>query len=506
MACCSRIGHAPSVALRREGILSRNGRSCEAIVAVVRELETDYLVVGAGASGMAFTDTLVAETEAEVVLVDRRHGPGGHWLDAYPFVRLHQPSASYGVGSRRLGNNRIDDSGPNAGFYERATGAEICDYFSRVLDEDLLPTGRVRFLAMSDYRGRDGGAHHVVSLLDGSETKVKVRRKVVDATYVESEIPSRHLPAFTVDPGVTLIPPNDLVDLAEPAGRFTVIGAGKTAMDTCNWLLDVNVDPGRIRWIRGRDPWLFDRVFMQPRDLVGSYMQLQARWIEAASAAEGGADFGRRLEDSGAFVRIDPSVEPLAFRGATISRRELEALGTIEHVVRARRVLRITSTRIATDAGDVPGGPRDVYVDCTAAGVPPSAARVVFQPDRVTIQYVTVGFLPWSAATIALLETMGLDDEEKNRLCPPVVFSGNVGDLLRLAHAGMSGQTARSADEAVSTWTRASRLNPAEAVGEHLDDPVVTEALARIRTHSEAALQNLARRASGGATYAAVQS
>lgn len=67
----------------------------------MREVETDYLVVGAGASGMALTDTLVAHSDAEVVLVDRRHGPGGHWLDAYAFVRLHQPSAYYGVESRR---------------------------------------------------------------------------------------------------------------------------------------------------------------------------------------------------------------------------------------------------------------------------------------------------------------------------------------------------------------------------------------------------------------------
>jgi cation diffusion facilitator CzcD-associated flavoprotein CzcO len=55
----------------------------------MREIETDYLVVGAGASGMAFTDALLANSEARVVLVDRRHRPGGHWLDAYPFVSLH---------------------------------------------------------------------------------------------------------------------------------------------------------------------------------------------------------------------------------------------------------------------------------------------------------------------------------------------------------------------------------------------------------------------------------
>ncbi len=48
-------------------------------------IETDYLVVGAGAAGLAFVDALVAACDADVVMVDRRHGPGGHWNDAYPF-------------------------------------------------------------------------------------------------------------------------------------------------------------------------------------------------------------------------------------------------------------------------------------------------------------------------------------------------------------------------------------------------------------------------------------
>jgi cation diffusion facilitator CzcD-associated flavoprotein CzcO len=43
---------------------------------------TDYLVVGAGASGIAFVDALVAEADVEVTMLDRRPAPGGHWLDA----------------------------------------------------------------------------------------------------------------------------------------------------------------------------------------------------------------------------------------------------------------------------------------------------------------------------------------------------------------------------------------------------------------------------------------
>jgi len=55
-------------------------------------IEADYLVIGAGATAMAFVDTLVNETDARVVMVDRNHSPGGQWNSAYPFVRLHQPS------------------------------------------------------------------------------------------------------------------------------------------------------------------------------------------------------------------------------------------------------------------------------------------------------------------------------------------------------------------------------------------------------------------------------
>src|SRR5690606_37360858 len=157
-------------------------------------------------------------------------------------------------------------------------------------------------------------------------------------------------------------------DLHEPAAGFTVLGAGKTAMDTCSWLLDSGVDPDRIQWFRPRDPWLFDRTWMQPLELVGAYMHMQARWVEAAAAAEDGAEFARRLEDDDVFVRIDPHTEPTAFRGATIGRGEVDALRTIERVIRSGKIQHLDSRRIVTDQGDIPATPDQVYVDCTAAG------------------------------------------------------------------------------------------------------------------------------------------
>jgi hypothetical protein len=59
-------------------------------------VETDYLVVGAGATGMAFLDTLIHETDAHVVLVDRGHAPGGHWITLQT-VRTCQPVFSAAV-------------------------------------------------------------------------------------------------------------------------------------------------------------------------------------------------------------------------------------------------------------------------------------------------------------------------------------------------------------------------------------------------------------------------
>ena len=99
--------------------------------------------MGAGASGLAFADVLVAEADVEVIVVDCQEAPGGHWLRAYPFVRLHTPSAYYGVNSLLLGEDRIDQAGENAGFYQRATGSEIREHFAEAA-ERLAQTGRVR--------------------------------------------------------------------------------------------------------------------------------------------------------------------------------------------------------------------------------------------------------------------------------------------------------------------------------------------------------------------------
>jgi hypothetical protein len=48
------------------------------------DFSCDFLVKGSGSMGCGFTDALIAEdSEAQVIIVDERASPGGHWNDAY---------------------------------------------------------------------------------------------------------------------------------------------------------------------------------------------------------------------------------------------------------------------------------------------------------------------------------------------------------------------------------------------------------------------------------------
>jgi choline dehydrogenase-like flavoprotein len=136
-------------------------------------IEADYVVVGAAAAGMAFTDTLLHHGTSTVAIIDAGHGPGGHWIHSYPFVKLHLPSQHYGVESRVPGNRAITRRGLNDGLLSMASGAEIVSYYQDVMERVFLPTGRVTYHPMTrfDWRG------HATSLVSGKRCEVKARAR-----------------------------------------------------------------------------------------------------------------------------------------------------------------------------------------------------------------------------------------------------------------------------------------------------------------------------------------
>jgi NAD(P)-binding Rossmann-like domain len=454
-------------------------------------VDTDYLVVGAGLSGLAFTDALVAEADVEVTVIDRRQAAGGHWLDAYPFVRLHTPSAYYGVNSLALGEDRIDQLGENAGYYERASGGEVCQYFARAA-QCLEQTGQVRVLTGHEYLGHQSNRQQVKDLITGEVHDVAVRRKVVDARYLEASIPATHAAPFDVASGAKVVPINDL-PVADSARSYVVLGSGKTAADACVWLLDNDVEPDRIRWIRPRDAWFHDRAQFQPLEQVGSIMEGLALDAEAGAQAASVDDLFERLEASGRLVRVDPSWPATMYRGTMLSARELVVLRQIQDVVRLGRVRRIETHRIVLEQGEIGTGPDILHIDCTALGLNNAPATPIYQPDRIVLQQVRHLSPSFNAALIGFVEAHRDDDTDKNRLCPPNPYASSIEDWPRMVSRTWRTEGRWLSEPDLSAWIAESRLNLLGALPDHAGEDSVQAAAERYLTHVGAAIERLKR-------------
>jgi len=421
-----------------------------------RALEADYVIVGAGAVAMAFADTLLTDTDARVVMVDRRHKPGGHWNDSYPFVRLHGPSINYGVNSRPLGTGRIDQVGLNKGLHELASGHEICAYFDQVMRQRFLPSGRVTYLPLTHY-GEDGVA---TSLVTGERTLVTAHKKIVDVTLADTRVPSTHPPGYSVATGVRCVAPNELVRMKEPCGGYVIVGGGKTSMDTVIWLLEQGIDPATVTWIRPRDSWLINRRVTQVSfefftETVGGL----AVELESARDASSIDDLFARLEAANLLTRIDPNRKPTMYRCAIVSDAELAQLRRVTRVVRMGHVKAIEADRIVLDQGEVPTTPKHVHVNCSADGIPRLPEQPVFQGDRIKVQYVRWCQPTFSGAFIAHVEATLSGDDEKNALCRPVPIPDQPIDWLRMQWAAAQNNRAWSKSADIQKWLYGARLD-----------------------------------------------
>lgn len=455
--------------------------------AATHELQADYLVVGSGALGMSFVDTLVEETDAEIVIVDRRHAPGGHWLGAYPFVRLHQPSRYYGVNSMPLGGESRQADGPEAGLYERASAAEVCGYYDRVMRERLIPSGQVRYFPQCDHVG-DG---RFVSRLSGESFDVSFRKRIVDAAYLPHAIPSEYPPRFELAPDVACVTPGELTRLADHPEGYVVIGSGKTGMDTCVWLLENGVDPDAIRWIKPREAWLLNREYTQPGELVGGLIEGIGRQMEAAAGATSVEDLFDRLEAAGPMRRVDTGARATMHRGATIGEWEIDLLRQIDNVDRLGHVRRVERDRIVLDQGTAPTSPGQLHVHCTAPGAPRRTPLPIFDGERITLQSIRLGLPPFAAAMIAFVEANRDDDAEKNRLCPSNTYPDTDVDWARSTVIGQNADHIWSREPDIAAWLDRTRLNAASGLAARAGEPDVQQAIQRFAENVRPGLTRL---------------
>jgi hypothetical protein len=453
----------------------------------------DYLVKGCGASAMAFVDVMLRETDATFAIVDKRPSPGGHWNDAYPFVRLHQPSALYGVASRALGYGRLDEHGFNAGLHELASGFEVADYFHQVMRDHFLPSGRVRYFPMSQIR--DDGL--TVGLLNGDTHHVSPRRALVDATMLRTSIPLTHVRGFAVEGGVACVPPNELPRLAPGYRHFTVLGAGKTAIDALLWLLSHGVAPDQLSWVMPRDPWLFNRVNLQPGvEFFDAAVGGAADQLEVCATAKSIEDLCLGMEALGRWLRIDPHVWPMMFHGASVTPIELEQLRRVKNIIRKGLVTRLEPGRIDLEGGVVVA-PDSLYIDCTARAHGRSQGDMtpVFAPGRISLQLVRRFQPSFSAALIGHIEATIPDFETKRAMTRVVPMNDTVEDWVMSEPDNLLNQFAWSADPALAAWIADCRLDQSGAIVNRIDatDASKVAVLDRMQEHAGPAVANLQR-------------
>lgn len=466
-------------------------RACLSAV-MGRTLDVDYLVIGAGATGMAFTDALIDHADVTVALVDRRHAPGGHWLEAYPFVRLHQASTFYGVASTRLGDGRLQTRGPEAGLHDRADQARVCSYYADLLADRMAATGRVELLAGCEYVGD----RTVVSRISGRRHTVPDRCRLVDARYLAPDIPAESPPRFGVGDGARVVPVNFLPHVAQAPGRYVVVGSGKTATDACVWLLANDVDPDAICWVRPRDPWMLNRAKIQPDPEV--FLGMVADLLQASARATSLPELFLRLEDLDIMLRIDRSVTPTMAKTPTLATWELDRLRSIEHVVRLGHITTVGRGRIDLERGSLPIPGDALVVDCAADGLKRPPLIPIWRPEAITPQPIRAGFPCFGAALAGYVEATRTDDAEKNRLCPPSPYGDSLAEWARMNALGTRNAASFGAEPDIREWAARVALNPARIPPGHDGSAALDDAVARIGAHAGPAATRLAELAAAG--------
>ena len=312
----------------------------------MQKLTCDYLVVGAGAASLAFIDTLLIELpEAKVILVDKHEAPGGHWIDAYDFVRLHQPSLLYGVSSKQMEGNWLYCllKGFTLPWNHRATKAQILSYFKSLVN-GWVGKGMMEYYSLCkyDFHAKKDDIHSFSSLDGKVKFTVKVKVKLVNATLMEPIIPSLHPVTFPVEEGITISSPNDVFHMKNintwfrnNERRFLVMGCGKTGVDTiCYLQREKGVDPDHITWIIPNDVWYLKRGNGggMPSDYGRTLLEFDGDKDKSSLA----------LEERGIFLRLDENIMPTRFRFPVVGIEELVLMRKVRNVIRRGRVTSIS--------------------------------------------------------------------------------------------------------------------------------------------------------------------
>ena len=413
----------------------------------------DYLIVGGGATGFAFADTVLhhSSSSLQIVIVDAHEAPGGHWNDSYDFVELHQPSKLYGVETVALGDGSDE---------HRANRKELLEYYDKVREKW---TGRLHFCGGVYFDLKQelnkNSDNKIVTNIKGKEIQVG---KLVDARFLQPDLPVLVQPKFQVASNIHCVPVNSLVAVTASTNdnkprHYVVIGGGKTGMDAVIYLLNqAQVAPSDIVWVVPHQAWI------TARETIGNCMEFlhtcttlsQAKTQSQTESSETFFQKGfLQWEQQGKVYRLDTDTLPTKFKDATLSKFELETLRTIQQVYQQGRIQKIHDTGVLEfdngvtaslpwieENGDAASNIQHTcFVHCTAGAFNHSHQYAegtcrppIFAPDKIIIQdvYGTPGFC-FVGAVIGRLETLQhVSDDTKNQACQKPAAAATAPGLL----------------------------------------------------------------------------
>ena len=302
-------------------------------------------------------------------------------------------------------------------------------------------------------------------------------------------------PAYDVADDVRCVPPNALNTIDDTPSGYVVIGAGKTGIDACLWLLEAGVDPKDIAWIMPRDPWILDRAKIQPGpDFFDGTVGGFAQQMEASALATSIDDLFERLDTTGQLLRLDKNVKPTTYRCATVTVAELEELRRIDNIVRLGRVRSISADEIVLENGSIPTSPDALHIDCTADGLARRPAVPVFDSNRITLQNLRTCQPTFSAGLTGHVEASYTDEAQKNELCTAIPYPDSDIDWLRMALADRENTARWGSDPELSAWLRGSRLDAySKATLDGEPNTAQLEILRKVGEHTRGAIPNLKR-------------
>ncbi len=396
-----------------------------------------------------------------------------------------------------LNDGVIDQAGPNAGFGELASGAQVQAYYDHAMRHKFLPSGRVCYLPMTDYESGADGAHRIRTVLSGHVREISAR-KLVDGRKFAAQVPTITKRKWQAD-GVSVMTPGELGTLAYGhatiPGHFVIMGGGKTACDVGVWLLQMGVAARQISWVRPRDTWFFNRASIQTgADHMAQAIDFPRSQMRAAAAASSGAEIFRMMEADGHMLRIDRNSEPTKFHFPTISQAEVDLLATIEDVIRIGRVKSV-SPGMLTGVDGTASVPEDaLYIDCTATAAPRSVTEPIWQGEHTIVpQLMQVPLVSLSAAAAGFIEGQFETDAAKNALGAPGRITDTVEHFPEALLINATNRMLWSGNKAVTRWLADNRLDPGARMVKALAQasPDMQAAAKSIRGETVAAVPNL---------------